>query len=219
MGYLTAVDTSLRHDLSPVDRDNDLVSVSQDELRRVVNLWNQQRKDGSGKGATNPYASLFSYVHPLVIGAVDRSTSLSVMIATEVLSFHMRDRRKALRIASRLNSAYPSHSYPIIPKEARRIGLPAGEMPPGVNDLLLRLNELYSEMGQRARTDFDETHQHSNEILNIIERRDMQIYWQNDKDWHYRQEERRWITLNDNSSWRKIERQGRRLVRSLMHIR
>ncbi len=36
MAYLTAVDTSLTHDLSPVDRDNDRVSVSLDELRRVV---------------------------------------------------------------------------------------------------------------------------------------------------------------------------------------
>jgi len=218
MAYLTAVDTSLEHDLSPVDRNNDLVSVSQDELRRVVNLWNQQSRN-SRKDPPNPYAVLFGHVHPLVIGAVDRASSLSVMLSTEILSFHLRDRDKARRIASHLNSAYPSHRYPIIPKEARRIGLPAREMPARVNEMLLNLNGLYSEMGQRARTDYDEQHQHSNEILNIIERRDLQIYWQNDKDWHYRAEERRWITLNDNSSWRRIERTGKKTVRSVIHIR
>ena len=32
LAYLTAVDTSLTHELSPVDRGNDRVSVSLDEL-------------------------------------------------------------------------------------------------------------------------------------------------------------------------------------------
>src|SRR5215813_5759112 len=32
LAHLSAVDTSLTHDLSPIDRDNDRVSVSQDEL-------------------------------------------------------------------------------------------------------------------------------------------------------------------------------------------
>ena len=36
IAHLSAVDTSLTHDLSPIDRDNDRVSVSQDELQRVV---------------------------------------------------------------------------------------------------------------------------------------------------------------------------------------
>ena len=38
LAHLSAVDTSLTHDLSPIDRDNDRVSVSQDELHRVVRL-------------------------------------------------------------------------------------------------------------------------------------------------------------------------------------
>jgi len=69
--YLTAVDTSLNHALSPVDRDNERVSVSLDELTRVIRLW----RDQQGDSAENPYRSLFQYVHPLVIGAVERTTS------------------------------------------------------------------------------------------------------------------------------------------------
>lgn len=38
LAYLTAIDTSITHDLSPVDTFNNLVSVSQDELTRVINL-------------------------------------------------------------------------------------------------------------------------------------------------------------------------------------
>ena len=31
------------------------------------------------------------------------------------------------------------------------------------------------------------------------------IYFQLDKDWHYRSEERRWVALNDKSQWRKAD--------------
>ena len=47
----------------------------------------------------------------------------------------------------------------------------------------------------------------------------MQIYYQIDKDWHYRAEERNWVPMNDNSSWRKVERSGAKTVQSVFHIR
>jgi hypothetical protein len=73
-------------------------------------------------------------------------------------------------------------------------------------------------MGQKATTDFDESRAHGNEILNIWETKDLQVYFQQDKDWFYRSEERRWITMNDNSSWRRVERANGKLSRSIMHI-
>ncbi len=212
--YLTAVDTSLNHALSPVDRDNDRVSVSLDELTRVIRLWGSQKTDS----ADNPYKHLFSYVHPLVIGAVDRAESLSIMLCRDLLLHHIPDEETADRIATALNSKYPSHSYPILLGEARKIGLNAEPIPPAVNMMLLGLNRLYSEMGQKATTDFDEIRAHGNEILNIIEAKGTQVYFQQDKDWYYRTDERRWITMNDNSSWRRVERAGSRLRTSVMHI-
>jgi hypothetical protein len=214
MAYLTAVDTSLTHSLSPIDRDNDRVSVSLDELTRVIRLWEKNE----GKEKENPYQSLFAYVHPLVIGAVDRAESLSIMLCRELLAYHIADEKNADQIASTLNSKYPSHTYPILMEEARRIGLKADPMPAGVNTLLLELNELYSEMGQRATTDFDPTHSHSNEILNIWEAGEIQIHYKQDKDWFYRMEERRWITLNDNSAWRRLEQVNGKTEESILHI-
>lgn len=214
MAYLTAVDTSLVHDLSPIDRDNDRVSVSLDELNRVVRLWKHEH----GNAEVNPYQALFQHVHPLVIGAVDRAESLSIMICRELLSYHIPDEAQAQKIAEVLNSKYPSHSYPILLDEARKIGLVVSEMPRDVNSLLLELNELYSEMGQKATTDFDETRAHGNEIINIHEARGIQVYFQQDKDWFYRSEERRWITMNDASSWRKSELVDGEIVHSLLHI-
>ncbi len=45
--YLTAVDSSFKHDLSPVDHHNYLVSVSQDEVMRILRLWKEQRSGGN----------------------------------------------------------------------------------------------------------------------------------------------------------------------------
>ncbi len=100
--YLTAVDTSLNHSLSPVDRDNDRVGVSLDELQRVIRLW----RDQQGEVPENAYKSLFQYVHPLVIGAVDRAESLSIMLCRELLAYHVADEAKAEAIAGALNGKY-----------------------------------------------------------------------------------------------------------------
>lgn len=215
LAHLSAVDVSLTHDLSPIDRDNDRVKVSQDELARVIRLWQAQ----APSQGSNPYQSLFSHVHPLVIGAVDRSSALSTMLCIEILSYHMKDAKAAAEIANELNSAYPSHSYPITLREARRIGLNAEPLNQALNEALLELNEIYSEMGQQATTDFDETNSHDASILNILEGRGLQTFFQNDKDWHYRASERRWVSLHDNSGWRKAELVDGKVSVSVFHIR
>jgi len=215
LAHLSAVDTSLTHDLSPIDRDNDRVSVSNDELLRVIRLWGEQSKDSTA----NPYQALFPYVHPLVIGAVDRSSALSTRICEEILSYHMEDLDRAREISNILNSGYPSHNYPITLREAKRIGLNVEPMDDSVNALLFELNEIYSEMGQSASTDYDERNSHDNSILNVLESSGLLIYFQLDKDWHYRSEERRWVPLNDKSSWRKAEIVKGKAVISQLHVR
>jgi hypothetical protein len=214
LAYLTAIDTSLTHELSPVDTFNRRVSVSQDELARVINLW---RKEAKEDGA-NPYKALFQHVHPLVVGAVDRASSLSIKVCAQILSYHMQDQEKAETISEHLNNAYPSHMYPITLQEAQKIGLNAAPLDANINSLLLELNKLYSEMGQKASTHFDEQNSHDNAILNILEGRDVQVYYQNDTDWHYRVEERRWSRMNDESSWRKIERKNGKTRNTVFHI-
>jgi hypothetical protein len=207
LGYLSAVDTSIRHSLSPIDHLNDRVSVSHDELVRVVRLWSEHGgvalgPDGTREG--NPWAKLYDYVHPLVIGSVDRASSLSIKLCTEILSYHFDDPQAAAEIARALNSDYPAHGYPITLREAQRIGLPAKPLAPEVDELLIRLGRIYAEMGQRADTDFDHRNYHSNEIRKIIETRGLQLHFQVDMDWHYRETERRWTSLNDRSSWREL---------------
>ena len=216
LSYLTAVDTSLEHDLSPVDHTNNLVAVSNDEVERVIRLW----KESLGRGsAVNPYQELYKYLHPLVIGALDRASSLSLMLCREILGYHMRDRAKADRISRQLNSSYPAHQYPITSREARRLGLNVFDLDPRLDEMLQELNLIYSEMGQRAITDFDELNHHDNEITNILEGRALQVFYQVEKDWHYRKEERRWVPMNDVSAWYRARRRDGRVVKTKFHIR
>ena len=208
LGYLSAVDTSIRHALSPLNHVNDRVSVSHDELVRVVRLWREHAEGGAepelGGAQANPWGALFDHVHPLAIGAVDRASSLSIKLCTEILSYHFEDHDRAAEIARALNADYPAHGYPITLREAQRIGLPAKPLDPEVDELLIQLGQVYAEMGQRADTDFDPRNYHSNEIRKIVETRGLQLYYQLDTDWHYIESERRWTSLNDRSSWREI---------------
>jgi hypothetical protein len=215
LSFITAIDSSIRHHLSPIDeRENSRVRVSQDELQRITRLWDENSKDHHG----HPYTDLFQYVHPLVIGALDRSSSLSIKICKEILSYHIDDDIECERISNHLNSDYPSHGYPITAREARRIGLNIININEDVNDALLELNKCYSEMAQKALTDYDENNYHDNEILNILETKNTQMYYQNDKDWNYLANERRWQVLNDESSWRKIEVIDEKVVNDIFYI-
>jgi len=219
LAYLSAVDTSLTHDLSPVDNTNRKVSVSLDELSRILAVWNREATRAKSSGS-NPYSAIFPHIHPLVIGAVDRASSLSIRLCSEILSYHMKDAEAAEKISQALNANYPSHSYPITIKEAARLGLNVKPLDAALNELLLELNVVYSEMGQHALTDFDEANYHDNEILNIVEARGVQVFYQSDKDWHYRSEEKRWISMNDKSSWRRIVPGAKgRFQESVFHIR
>ena len=217
LSYLTAVDTSLEHDLSPLDHTNNLVPVSNDEVDRIIRLWRETV--GRRGDSVNPYQELYKYLHPLVIGALDRSSSLSLMLCREILGYHMKDARKAERIARRLNSSYPAHQYPITSREARRLGLKVQDIPSDLDALLQELNLLYSEMGQRAITDYDEENHHDNEITNILEAKGAHVFYQVEKDWHYRKEERRWVAMNDVSSWFRCRMRDGRMVKDKLHIR
>ena len=215
MAFLSAVDTSLRHDLSPVDKDNDLVSVGANELMRILRQWRAE----AGSRDQNPFAEIYKYIHPLVIGAIDRMDSLSVKLCEEILSFHMKDPKRIKRIAHALNNDFPSHGYPILMREAKRLGLNVTALDRAIEADLIELHELYSEMSKRHRTDHDEHNHHDSEIISIQETAGAMVYYLVDKDWHWRESDRTWIFTNDQSKWRQRERVGGKMVDTELHIR
>jgi len=165
LAYLTAVDTSIKHSLAPRNNLNNAVPISFDGISRIIKLWNKEKHSE----ANNPYQEIYKHIHPLIIGEIDRSESLSIKLCNEIMSYYMTDAQKTEEISHTLNSFYPSHSYPITLKEAKKINLNAEKMDDELNSQLLGLNSVYSEMGQTAHTDYDKNNYHSHSILNISE--------------------------------------------------
>jgi hypothetical protein len=196
-----------------VDHHNYLVSVSQDEVTRILRLWKEQKCDD------NPFPEVYKYLHPLVLGALDRSSSLSMRICQELLSYHVANRAKAQKISRALNYDYPSHSYPITAREARRLGLNIRDLDPVADSLLRELNQTYSEMAHAKNTDYDPQNYHNGEICNILETVGRQIFYQVDKDWHYRNEEKRWVPMNDQSGWYLCTERNQKWVPEKIFIR
>jgi len=251
LSSLSAVDSSLVHPLSPVDAQDNPVSVSQDELWRVLRLWKEFYADNSnvahfqqdgqvdskheaktstepvkfgfqsikknvelpdkpakieeGKDdeAENPYKYLYQYVHPLVFGAIDRSRSLSVQLCKEILEYHMSDAAKIEDISNKLNYTYPAHGYPITTREAKKIGLNIKNIAEEIQDDLNNLQLLYGELTDEAITDYDNNSYHNHSIYSVVETIGVQIVYQNNFDKFYRENEKRYITLNDLSGWYK----------------
>ncbi len=215
MAFLTPVDTSIRHDLSPVDRDNDRVSIGTNELERIIAGWKSNITDKD----ENVYKYLYNYIHPLAIAAVDRAGSLSNMLCNEIMSYHIKDDKKRMKISKTLNSDYPSHGYPIVLKEAQRIGINAFKMEDKINKTLIELNETYSEICQKNRKDFTPNHHKDNEILSIIECNGKIIYYELDKEWHYSETERTWRSTNEKSSYRMHYKKNDKMINMPFHVR
>jgi hypothetical protein len=211
LSSLSPVDSSLTHALSPVDKINNSVSVSLDELSRVIRLWKEADEKKVGETVTkeigdkntleNPYKYLYEYIHPLVFGAVDRHSSLSIRLCEEILSYHLTDKSVIEQISHSLNYDYPAHGYPITFHEAKKIGLNVVEFSQDCLEIVNRLQLLYSEMTEEKITDYDNANYHDNSIYSVIESSDVQIVYMQDYDKYYREAEKRYIVLNDLSGW------------------
>jgi hypothetical protein len=228
LSSLSPVDSSITHALAPLDRLNNKVPVSLDELWRVVRLWQeaegkgmaqnkpQQLQDSTEGEETkeNPYKYLYQYVHPLVFGAVDRYSSLSVRICKEILSYHIKDNTKIDRITACLNYDYPSHGYPITQREAHEIGLPVKNLDSETQGILSELQLLYGEVTEEKITDYDRTSYHDNSVYSIVETVGAQLRYQQNYDKFYLENEKRYITLNDQSGWNriKIDKKGKQIT-------
>jgi hypothetical protein len=211
---LTPVDSSLNHPLCPRETcDNgNVVWVSQHQFRRVLRLWRERR------GAGNPYPELFKHIHPVVIGELDRSDALSLQIGSDLLGLHMRDSRKAGRICRALCLGYPSHTYPIGLREARRLGLNAKPLAANLESLLSELGEIYGRMTEHVRHYRDENHGHSMYVTSIQERIGMRIHETDEAEMTFRPELRRWDTWGERETRHEARRVGSRWVEELFAV-
>ena len=215
LAYLSAIDISFSHELAPKNALGQPSMLSQDEVSRVIKLWEQKRNTSD----KNPYESLYEHIHPLIFAQEDRVRSLSTRITNEILSYHMKDRVKAGMISDYLNSGYPAHGYPIAFKEAKRIGLPVEPLPTSLDHLLIQLNSLYSEMAQPV-SKHGYTERHIRRIESIVEIASVQYYYQRDIQYEFNHYLKSWQMKKNESGWRKVEygEEGEELVTTRIYL-
>lgn len=208
-GYLTAIDTSLSHELSPVNEEMDRVSVSLDSLKRATRLW----QEASGNDDQNVYEELFKHLHPLLIGEMDRGQRLSLEIAQEALTTHLHDPDSANALAHHFNGDYPSHSFPITWHRIQQLdlttlGLDIQPLNPGVEATLSQLFRVYATMAEPKIHHRSATHIHRVMVLSIMEQAMRQCFDVLDRHSHWVNQTGGWEPRQVRDGWHEIHPTG-----------
>ncbi len=137
LSMLSPIDTSIAgHPLAPKDMDGYPVSIEITEIQKFIELCNSTMSSNKVRGIReSPYGLLSEYVHPVALGAIQRSLSLSKLTTTDILKTHMDDEGRINHIVDQLNDAFPMHSYPITLDRAQQLGIQAEAMDTNTHDI------------------------------------------------------------------------------------
>lgn len=160
---LSPVDPSRTHPLLPKDEKERPLAISVQDLKHCVEFIRRggTTTEREEETATTKYESadlasiyvtLFQYVHPLALGAIEQSYALAKLISRKLLSTHMVDKKEAQKIADRLSDEFKSHNYLIGWKEAKDdLGLKVKFDDGVLMDKMLRLYDIYTEQTKLER--------------------------------------------------------------------
>lgn len=169
-GYLTAIDTSLNHQLNPRPTEKEKPSsVSVDQINKIKDFINEDLKVHPSSKSLSEI--LFEKIHPIVLGELQRSSNLSKMIAKNMIGLRNNppSEEDQNRMIDVLNDSYPAHGYPIVFKEAQQIGLPVEAISEDINNIIWELVKVYSLISKRIITDINQNFRHIEEIPVLID--------------------------------------------------
>lgn len=200
-GYLTAIDTSLNHPLNPRPNDRESApSISVDQINKIKNFINEDLKTHPSSKSLSEI--LFEKIHPVVIGELERTSSLSKLVAKNLIGLRNvqpteEDKNKLIDI---LNDSYPAHGYPIVLKEAQQIGLPAEAISEDINQLVWELIKLYSLVSKKKITNINSDFYHLEGTPVLIESIGRRTFFSLSYDKRYKPPIG-WIMENDKTKW------------------
>jgi hypothetical protein len=214
LAYVTPVDTSIFHPLNPQDVHRNPIYVELDEVTRAVRLLLNKTKERTDTHEV--YKTIFQYIHPVALGAITRSTNLSEMLCNDIMD--LRYKKPALdfkkQIIKKLNSQYPSHSYPIPRHKARELGLNIKYSDTELDDLLGSLLNISVHLTKPVNTYLDNTEIHAESISTIIESTNLRFYLSHSFQKWFDTASKNWLTLKDEYHWMRVaavEKNGRNL--------
>ena len=206
-GYLTAIDSSLTHGLNPRGPDNRPVSVSVDQIKRILKFLDAEGPAVTDSQKEGSYRTLFKYIHPVTIGEIDRVSSHSVLIATKMMQLHPQSFKsddQISRIANHLHNDYPEHGFPILYSEAKDVGLPVEKADMQLSHLLRDLVNYYDSATREEITHLSESHFKSAAFTNLVESVGVRTVFRSSFERRLNPITKVWQTENDLSKWVNI---------------
>lgn len=146
------IDTSItNHPLAPIDQNKRPVAVEIQQVQKYLEMAQSEKFGQSGDFSQSVFATLSEKVHPLLLGTIQRSLSLSKLLTRSILKTHMTDDDKITKIVNTLNDQYPIHSYPIMKEDFLELGLNVQEMTKEQNYLTIDLFSYYDLLSKTIR--------------------------------------------------------------------
>lgn len=146
------IDTSItNHPLAPIDQNKRPVSVEIQQVQKYLEMAQSEKFSQNGDFSQSVFATLSEKVHPLLLGTIQRSLSLSKLLTGSILKTHMNDEEKISKIVNTLNDQYPIHSYPIMKEDFEEMGLNVQEMTKEQNYMTIDLFSYYDLLSRTVR--------------------------------------------------------------------
>lgn len=144
---LSPIDTSIaNHPLAPLDPGKRPVSVEINQVKKYLELVKSKDYSSADDFRKSPYFALSEKVHPIFLGTVQRSLSLSKLIMKGIIHTHLNDETKITQIVDKLNDDYPTHSFPILKDDISSLGFNVSEMSLEQNDAAMDLISFYQAL-------------------------------------------------------------------------
>ncbi len=182
LSNFSPTDTSIaKHPLAPRDAEDRPVTVEIFQVKKYLELVGADAYQGADDFRKTPHAALTERLHPIFLGTIQRSLSLSKRLMKDIVQTHMTDPERIERIIESLNDDYPIHSYPILPDGLAAMGLTVREMTPEQNQLaldLVGLNEVLGAGNVETKGDMRKTLRRSA----VIETREFRSFYALERD-------------------------------------
>ncbi|MEM0134817.1 MAG: hypothetical protein QXU18_06255 [Thermoplasmatales archaeon] len=126
MGQLSPIDPSVQHPLGPVIQIpgslmGQIVPVNVEDVNAFLDLARKEIGLNNEESMKKVFELLGTKVHPLALGAVQRSREQIGFLASNLLKYHIEDNKKVEEIVKILTRERFSHDYIIGRREAKEI--------------------------------------------------------------------------------------------------
>jgi len=151
MGQLGPVDPSIEHALGPrIPHPQNpvvkaIVPVNVEDVVSFFGLAKKEAKTTTEEELTKVFGTLSNSIHPLVLGAVNRSRDEIRFLAKTLLNHHIKNQSRIDRIVKTLVEERFTHNYIIGRKEAKRVlGTSVVDVTQNLDDKIMKLFDEYS---------------------------------------------------------------------------